>query len=287
MPNTVHLVYTLRRREEELIENAVISQGGRVELHRDSDLALSLDSNSVGWQGSRTVLLRTLSFFRARYLSRVLEAKGLRVVNQATAIETCGDKVFTTLALIENGVPTPTAIVGFEVSACLNELEEAGFPVVNKPAIGSWGRTVVRLDDQTAAESVLSLRLAQGGEGTNRVALLQQYIDKPGYDLRVYVVGGRVVGGIRRRSSHWVTNTARGAVAERYDPPREHILLSEQAARAVGGDILAIDLLEDRQGSVWVNEVNHNVEFARSIDRTRVPLPEAIAEFLLGLACRD
>ena len=111
---------------------------------------------------------------------------------------------------------------------------------------------------------------------------MQQYIDKPGYDLRVYVMG-RAVGGIRRRSEHWVTNTARGAVPERYQVPEAHAKLAERAAAAVGADIAAVDLLETRSGEILVNEINHCVEFARSIEITRVPLPELIADYAIGV----
>ncbi|HSP78491.1 MAG TPA: RimK family alpha-L-glutamate ligase, partial [Myxococcaceae bacterium] len=171
--------------------------------------------------------------------------------------------------------------VGFEEGACVSEIERRGFPVVMKPVVGSWGRMVARLDSHSAAEGLLSMRFGTGG-AAEHVALVQQYIDKPGHDLRVYVVGS-AVGGIRRRSEHWITNTARGATAERYEVPASHARLAEQAAAAVGGEIVAVDLLETRGGDILVNEVNHCVEFARSIEVSGIPLPEHIADYILGV----
>jgi [lysine-biosynthesis-protein LysW]--L-2-aminoadipate ligase len=140
---------------------------------------------------------------------------------------------------------------------------------------------VARIEARGSAEGILSTRFGTGG-AHDHVALVQQYIDKPGYDLRVYVIGA-AIGGIRRRSEHWVTNTARGATPERYEVPSLHARLAEQAAEAVGGEILAVDLLETREGGIFVNEINHCVEFARSIEVSGLPLPDLISDYVLGV----
>jgi [lysine-biosynthesis-protein LysW]--L-2-aminoadipate ligase len=275
----IDLVYTRLRTEERMILDALRARDCAVELHQDSARVLSLDT--ARQDGGAVVLMRSMSLTRSRYLAAILEVKGARVVNGSRAITTCGDKILTTLALAAHGVPTPWSFVGFEEEACLAEIERRGYPVVTKPAVGSWGRMVARLDGRSAAEGLLQMRFETGG-AQDHVALVQQYIDKPGYDLRVYVMG-RAIGGIRRRSEHWVTNTARGAVPERYEVPESHARLAERAAAAVGGDIVAVDLLETRSGEILVNEVNHCVEFARSIELTRLPLPEHIADYALGV----
>lgn len=271
------LVYTRLRPEERMIADALRQRGCTVQLHQDADLVLPLDRQR--WSDGEVVLMRSMSFTRSRYLAAILEAKGSRVVNSARAIATCGDKALTTLSLAARGIPIPWAVVGFEESACLSEIERRGYPVVTKPVVGSWGRMVARLDARGSAEGVLSTRFGMGA-AQDHVALVQQYIDKPGYDLRVYVIG-TAVGGIRRRSEHWVTNTARGAIPERYDVPPAHAKLAEQAAAAVEGEIIAVDLLETRTGETFVNELNHCVEFARSIELSRIPLMEHIADYLL------
>jgi [lysine-biosynthesis-protein LysW]--L-2-aminoadipate ligase len=275
----IDLVYTRLRTEERLIRDALQNRGCAVDLHRDDELVLTLDRQR--WTHGDLVLMRSMSFTRARYLAAIMESKGSLVVNSSRAIATCGDKVHTTLALIAQDVPVPWAFAGFEEHACLSRIEQCGYPVVTKPVVGSWGRLVARIDSQSAAEGILSTRFGLG-RSQDHVCLVQQYIDKPGYDLRVYVIGS-AIGGIRRRSDHWVTNTASGATPEKYEVPATHARLAERAAAAVGGEIVAVDLLETRGGDVFVNEVNHCVEFARSIDVTRIPLPEHIADHVLGL----
>ncbi|MCE9672587.1 RimK family alpha-L-glutamate ligase [Myxococcus stipitatus] len=276
----IDLVYTRLRVEERMILEALRRRDCAVGLHQDSDLVLSLDAQR--WPGGDTVLMRSMSLTRSRYLAAILEVKGARVMNSARAIATCGDKILTQLALAAQGVPMPWSFAGFEEEACVAEIEQRGYPVVTKPAVGSWGRMVARVDGRSAAEGLMQMRFETGG-ASEHVALVQQYIDKPGYDLRVYVMGRRTVGGIRRRSEHWVTNTARGAVPERYEVPESHAKLAERAAAAVGVDIAAVDLLETRDGEVLVNELNHCVEFARSIETTRVPLPELIADHVMAV----
>jgi [lysine-biosynthesis-protein LysW]---L-2-aminoadipate ligase len=275
----IDLVYTRLRTEEREILEALRKRDCAVELHQDADLVLPLDAER--WPGGSVVLMRSMSLTRSRYLAAILEVKGARVVNSARAIATCGDKILTTLALAAHGVPMPWSFAGFEEEACVAEIERRGYPVVTKPAVGSWGRMVARIDGRSAAEGLMQMRF-ETGSASDHVALVQQYIDKPGYDLRVYVMG-RAVGGIRRRSEHWVTNTARGAVPERYEVPESHAKLAERAAAAVGADIAAVDLLETRDGEILVNEINHCVEFARSIELTRVPLPELIADYAIGV----
>lgn len=275
----IDFIYSRLRTEERLILGALRDRGCAVALHRDDELALTLDRQK--WTDGELVLMRSMSFTRARYLAAIMETKGSRVVNGARAIATCGDKVQTTLALAARDVAVPWAFAGFEELACLTQMEQRGYPVVTKPVVGSWGRMVARIDGRSAAEGILSARFGLGG-AQDHVALVQQYIDKPGYDLRVYVIGA-AVGGLRRRSEHWVTNTARGAAPEPYEVPAAHARLAERAAEAVGGEIVAVDLLETRGGEVFVNEINHCVEFARSIDVTRVPLPEHIADYVLGV----
>ncbi len=274
----IGLVYTRLRTEERMIADALQQRGCAVELYKDAELVLPL-ARKAPPGGCGLFLMRSMSLTRARYLASILEVQGARVLNDARTITTCGDKVLTTLALAAQGISVPWSFVGFEEGACLEEVERRGYPVVTKPAVGSWGRQVARLDGRDAAEAVLEMRFSMGG-AQEHVALVQQYVDKPGYDLRVYVMG-RTVGGIRRRSEHWVTNTARGAVPERYEVPPLHAQLAERAAEAVGGGILAVDLLETRQGEVLVNEVNHCVEFARSIELCGIPLPELMADYVL------
>ncbi|MEO1512792.1 MAG: hypothetical protein AAFU70_12020 [Planctomycetota bacterium] len=113
---------------------------------------------------------------------------------------------------------------------------------------------------------------------------MQEYVDKPGRDLRIFVVGGRAIAGIARSSEHWITNTARGGSATGINVSGEIGAISEAAARAVGGGILAIDLLECPRRGLLVNEINHSMEFRNSIDTTGVDIPGVVVEHVLERA---
>ena len=177
------------------------------------------------------VLLRCLSYVRQVTMARVLEAGGVATVNRAAVLETTGDKRRTTLALAAAGIPTPPARVAFTVEAGLEAVEALVYPCAVKPVTGFWGRLVAQLNDRDAAEAVLEHKALLGG-ALHRVLYLPAHVDKPGRDLRAFVVGDRTVAVIGRRSPHWVTNTARGAVAEAVEVTPQ---LSDPAAALVPG----------------------------------------------------
>jgi [lysine-biosynthesis-protein LysW]--L-2-aminoadipate ligase len=94
------------------------------------------------------------------------------------------------------------------------------------------------------------------------------------------VVGDECIAGIYRTSDHWITNTARGGQASNCPITPELADLSLQAARAVGGGVLAIDILESRDGRLLVNEVNYTMEFRNSIETTGVNIPARIVDYV-------
>ncbi|WP_034409500.1 lysine biosynthesis protein LysX [Deinococcus murrayi] len=246
----------------------------------DGELVLELRERDFPYE---TVLGRSVSYGRTLYTLRALEARGVRCVNSAAVVETCGDKARTTLALEAAGVPTPRTLLAFTPAAALEATERLGYPVVFKPLVGSWGRLVSRVNDRDAAEALLE-HLEVLGSWQQHVYYVQEHIRKPGRDLRVFVVGDEPVAAIYRTSAHWVTNTARGAQAS--NCPLTHGVgdLAVRAARAVGGGVLAVDLLETEEGELLVNEVNHSMEFRNSVDTTGVDIPGAVVDYLLAAA---
>ena len=152
-----------------------------------------------------------------------------------------------------------------------------------KPAVGSWGRLLAKINDREAAEAVLEHKETLGSYH-HSIFYVQEYIDKPGADIRTFVVGGETICGITRRSTHWITNTARGGEAENCVITDEIDALSTAAARAVGGGVVAVDLLQDAGGRLLVNEVNYTMEFRNSIEPTGVNIPGLIVDYLLEVA---
>jgi len=238
----------------------------------------------VGANDYSVVLIRCLSHSRALYAAKILQEKGVRTVNTYEAIATCGDKVLTTLALIEHGIHTPRAAIAFGREPALAAVEEMGYPVVMKPPVGSWGRLMGKLNDREAAEAVIEHKKALG-KSQDVPLYIQNYIHKPGRDIRTLVVGDETVYAVYRKSAHWITNTALGANTSSLPITPEIDRLSRAAAQAVGGDIVAVDILEDSDGSLLVNEVNHTPEFHGALQATEVNIAGKMVDCILKIAC--
>jgi [lysine-biosynthesis-protein LysW]--L-2-aminoadipate ligase len=266
------------RVEEKLLLAELERRGVAYDRVDDSELVLRLDRRAFPYD---TVFERSISYGRSLYAIRTLESWGVRCLNRADVIATCGDKLLTSLALERDGIPTPRTAVAFTPEAALAAIEELGYPAVIKPVVGSWGRMVARVNDRDAAEAVLEDR-ATLGSWQQQVVYIQEYVAKPGRDIRAFVVGDEPICAIYRTSEHWITNTARGGRASNCPvcgPVGETAL---RAARAVGGGILAIDLVEAPDGRLQVIEVNHTMEFRNSIDTTGVNIPARMIDYLLA-----
>ena len=120
------------------------------------------------------------------------------------------------------------------------------------------------------------------GSYHHSIFYIQQYVEKQGRDIRSFVIGDECIAAIYRSSDHWITNTARGAVASKCEVTDEVAQVSLAAANAVGGGIVAVDLFESDDG-LLVNEVNYTMEFRNSIDTTGVDIPQVVANYVIGL----
>jgi [lysine-biosynthesis-protein LysW]--L-2-aminoadipate ligase len=221
------------------------------------------------------MLERSVSATAGLVASQLLEAAGIRVINTYATASTCADKISTTLALDAAGVPQPVTVIALSEEAALDAIERMGYPVVMKPAVGSWGRLLARVHDRDAAEALIEHKTVLGGP-QHHVFYIQEYIEKPQRDIRAY-----------RASEHWITNTARGGKASNCPVTLELADVCQRAALAVSGGVgglLAIDVLEDPARGLVVNEVNHTMEFRNSIDTTGVNIPERMAQFVLQMA---
>jgi [lysine-biosynthesis-protein LysW]--L-2-aminoadipate ligase len=228
------------------------------------------------------VLERCINHSRALHALVIFESAGIRCVNTAKVATTCGDKLLTSLALKVHGVPQPEVRVAFTEESALKAIEEMGYPVVLKPAVGSWGRLLAKVNDRDAAEALLEHKTTLGSYH-HSIFYIHQYVEKKGRDIRSFVVGDECIGGIYRTSPHWITNTARGGQATNCPVTDEIRDISLRAAAAVGGGIVAIDLFETAAG-ILVNEVNYTMEFKNSIKPTGVNIPGKIVEYTLAAA---
>jgi [lysine-biosynthesis-protein LysW]--L-2-aminoadipate ligase len=229
---------------------------------------------------------REVSHHRSLTAARLLEHAGVTVVNSAAAIALCGDKLLTTLALQEAGLPVPRCMVTLTPQAALGALDDFGYPAVVKPLTGSWGRQVARLADHDAADAVLELRAALPDPHA-RITYVQEYVDKPGRDIRGLVFGTRVAGAVYRTSRSWRTNTALDARTQACPLTADLEKLLAATAAAIGPGVYGIDLLEDADGRLLVNEVNHTPQFRGASEVLDVDLADAYADYLVQQLARN
>ena len=219
------------RVEEKLLFAALRERGVGYQRIDPREVACDLSPSRLGEYDA--VLVRCLSHSRAYYLTRWLESQGVPTVSPHHVIATCGDKMLTSTALQEAGVPIPRTQIAFTPESALEIIEEMGYPVVLKPVFGSWGRLLSKVSDRYAAETLLEHKHTLGGY-QHSVFYIQEYVDKPGRDIRSFVVGDETIAAIYRYSPHWITNTAREGRATNCPVTPEIDFLSRAAARAVG-----------------------------------------------------
>lgn len=179
-------------------------------------------------------------------------AAGARVLNPPRAVEACVDKYLTTARLAAAGLPTPDTHVSQTIEAALDGFDRLGGDVVVKPLFGSEGRGMVRLTDPETA-----WRTFHALARTGQVVYQQRFVRHPGWDLRAFVIGGRVLAGMRRTAcGDWRTNVAQGGTAEAVELDSASSALAVRAADAVGCLVAGVDLLPGPDGALTVIEVN-------------------------------
>jgi len=278
----VGFLFTRIRVEEKLLLKELAE-------HPDAEVVQICDDDAFFDIASKPVEVdvlfeRSVSYSRGLYISRIFEAHGIPVVNPSKTAEQCGDKYVTSQLLVNAEVPSPRVLMAFSEESALAAIEEMGYPCVLKPVVGSWGRLLAKVDNRAAAEGYIEHKAALGVN--HQVFYVQEFIDKPGRDIRAFVVGEEPIGAIYRTSDNWITNTARGGIASNCPVTGPIADICRRTARAVGGGLLAIDILETPDGSLVVNEVNHTMEFRNSITTTGVNIPGIMVNYVLDQARR-
>jgi RimK family alpha-L-glutamate ligase len=181
-----------------------------------------------------------------------LQAKGVRVLNPPRALEICVDKYLASARLANAGLPTPPTAVCQDAESAFEAYKQLGGDVVVKPLFGSEGRGMVRVDNPD-----LAWRTFRTLERLQTVLYVQQFVAHPGWDVRVFVLGGKVLAAMRRHAKEgWRTNVAQGGRAEAASASADETRLALAAAEAVGAEIAGVDLLPRPGGGYHVLEVN-------------------------------
>jgi [lysine-biosynthesis-protein LysW]--L-2-aminoadipate ligase len=277
---TVGVLLSRVRVEEKLLLEELESRHVPTKVLDDREIVFELEQKPD--LGVDVVLERCIQHSRALYALWIFQTWGIPTVNTFEVADICGNKLLTTMRLIRDGVPSPRTRVAFTPESALVAAEELGYPVVMKPLVGSWGRLISKVNDREAAEAILEHKDVLGTY-MHSIYYVQEYVPKPGRDIRAFVVGDETIAAIYRYSDHWITNTARGGKATKCEVTPDLDDLCVRAAKAVGGGVVAVDVLEAPEG-LLVNEVNYTMEFRNSIDTTGVNIPGRVIDYAVALA---
>ncbi len=277
----VGLLHSLIRKDEKMLLDAFKRAGAEPVMIDDRKLIFDFANGADVHNGFDVdvVLERSLNHSRGLNALRLFEGAGIKCINSYHVANVCGDKLLTTAALAEAGVAQPESRVAFTEESALEAIEDIGYPVVLKPVVGSWGRLLSKINDRDAAEAILEHKAVLGSY-QHSVFYIQNYVAKAGRDIRSFVVGDDCIAAIYRSSEHWITNTARGAVASKCEVTPEVADISLRAAAAVGGGVVAVDLFETADGFM-VNEVNNTMEFKNSVDTSGVDIPGKMVAYAI------
>ena len=274
----VGMLYSRIRKDEKLLLSELRDRGHEVTKIDVRKQQFNVSTPPSVFDDVDIVLDRCLATSRSLYVTRFVEAYGIPVVNRPETAELCADKVKNSLALASAGVPTPETEVAFTKESALESIERFGYPVVLKPVIGSWGRLMAKIDSRNAAEAILEHKETLG-HYEHKVFYIQEFVDKPGRDIRVVATDGEPVAAMARSSEHWLTNAAKGATTTAFEVDDEVAGLVRDASAAVGGGLLGVDLMETGD-DYTVHEVNHTVEFKALNETTEVDVPAAVIDWL-------
>jgi [lysine-biosynthesis-protein LysW]--L-2-aminoadipate ligase len=281
----VGILYSRIRKDEKLLLSEL--------RERDHDVAkidvrkqrFGLSEPPEDFEGVDILVDRCLATSRSLYATEFADAYDIPVVNSSDTADVCADKVKNSIALERASVPTPTTEVAFTKDSAMEIIEDFGYPCVIKPVIGSWGRLMAKLDSESAAEAVLEHKEVLG-HYEHKVFYIQEFVEKPGRDIRVLAADGDPVAAMVRSSDHWLTNAAKGADTAEFELDDEARRLVAEASDAVGGGLLGVDLMEtgmdenSEPTGYTVHEVNHNVEFKALNGVTDVDVPARVVDWL-------
>ena len=282
----VGLLYSRIRKDEKLLLSELRERDHEVTKIDVRKQRFNISEAPAAFDDLDIVVDRCLSTSRSVYATKFARAYDVPVVNGPDVAEVCADKVQNSLALAGADVPTPATKVAFTKDAALEAIEGFGYPCVLKPVVGSWGRLMAKIDSRDSAEAILEHKETLG-HYEHKIFYVQEFVDKPGRDIRVLAVDGEPVAAMVRSSDHWLTNAAKGAETDTFELDDRALELVEKASAAVGGGLLGIDLMEvgvseddPEPDDYTVHEVNHTVEFKALNEVSDVDVPAAVVDWL-------
>ncbi len=266
------------RQEEKLILAAARARGMIVTPVFDRELTLNLSAPTAAESGLEVDVLldRSVVHSRAGYTLWAMNRWGIPTLNSAAAVTICDDKARASMVLEAAGIPSPKTFVAYSEDSALEACEQLGYPAVLKPVAGSWGRLIAKVNGPEQARAIIRQK-SEHGSYHHEIFYIQEFIEKPGRDIRAYVVGDEIVAASYRTSEHWITNAARGAVSVPCPVTPEIEELALRSCKVVGARLAGVDLIETDDG-LKVIEVNTGGEFKGLMTTTDRDIAGVIVE---------
>lgn len=276
----IGILHSITRIEEKLILQ---------DLKKRKVAFVSLDPRSSALNGDENlmqkltiILNREVSQIRAELILEYLNNRSIRTVNSAESTRLCNNKALCTWALQKGGIKVPETVVVFSLAEAIKAANKIGYPIVAKPIIGSWGRLLAKIDNQNTLESILEHKEALHNP-SHSIFYLQKYIEKPGRDIRVLMIGNEPVAAMYRKSNHWITSTAKGATPKKLKLDSELINLTKKVMEILHVEIAGIDIVETDSGYNLL-EVNSTVEFHGLQSVTNISIADRIVDYIVNAA---
>ena len=271
----------LRFEEKELYEKAK-NKGITTNLVDAKPISFSTDINQSDIIKGDIFLQRCLSHYRGLYITYCLEFLRRKVINKYDVNEICGNKLRTSLILAKSEIPSPKTYFTFSAESFKELTNKLGFPLVLKPLVGSWGRGVFPIRNEETVNIIMEMR-EENDSALSRIYYVQEMIKRPPRDIRCIVAGDQIITAIYRYSAvnEWRTNVARGGHTELAPITKELEDLVIKASNAVGGGILGVDVMEDKNKGFVIHEINSNVEFRGASLVSHVDIANSMIEYIL------
>ena len=176
---------------------------------------------------------------------RHFELLNVPTLNSSQSIALSRDKLASHQVLAAHGVAVPTTLSVRDVAQLPSALKQIGTPTVIKLHTGTQGNGVMVADTETSATAMVHTLWA-----LNQEVMLQEFIDANGKDLRVFIVGNRVVGAMQRSAAdgEFRANIHLGASAEPLDVSPEITEIALKTAQVLGLSVAGVDIIEGPRG---------------------------------------
>lgn len=271
------------------LRNAALVLGHKVRVYRNANFQFSFHPGLPNlFYKNQRFTFPDVMVVRASVLDNVdleissvkqLQLIGIPVVNRYLPIVRAKNKVRTLQILQHEGIPIPRTAVVHNIEYLDRAVEKVGrFPLIIKSPSGSLGVGVSIIESMRSLRSMLEL-ISAGVK--NNLVIIQEYVkEAKGKDIRVFVVGGKVIAAMERQAKRgeFRSNFFQGASVALADLTNEEQEISLAATKAIGLHVSGVDIIRTVEGPK-ILEVNANPGLEGITLATGIPVAEHIIRF--------